>query len=153
MNTFGYANQNSLVSSDAYGLWSLTFGLYTGAFLVPGPGFQVTFGKDGENGFTSVRVGFGWGGSLAWNPGDGGMPGVEPKDRSRGGVALSCSLKTNFSALFLNTSIERGVGRNLNDGESSFFGGNGANLRNRIQGIDVSASGGANITVYSGPQK
>ena len=84
-NTFGYAASAPLSNSDSLGLWSVTFGAYAGVGA-PGPGGQITFGKDNGHGFMSIRLGFGWGAGWNYTP-DGGAPGGPlPQEVVRGAL-------------------------------------------------------------------
>lgn len=148
---FGYANQNALMYTDPLGLWSVTFGGYAG------PGGQITFGNDNGNGFVTARVGFGAGGGITYNP-NGGIPGGPPSNPSQGGVAMACTAKASFNAGPLQSSLEGGVSRNFNDGNSSLITSPASNGRfsngwlggGFTFGPNVNANVGGQITVYGG---
>ncbi|MDR3390939.1 MAG: RHS repeat-associated core domain-containing protein [Sulfuriferula sp.] len=140
---YTYVGGNPLTRIDPLGLWSVTFGGYIG------PGFEITFGNDGGNGFMTGRIGLGVGAGFSYDP-NGEMPGPPPRDRCGGGVVLSASGQAHFSFGPGNTDIEVGAARNYSNQQSSLYGGPAFSFSPSFDGLAAVGSIGGQITIYSG---
>ena len=149
VNLYGYVVNNPVSHADPMGLWSITFGGYSGA------GGEISFGRD-ENtgqGFMSFKFGFGIGGGLSLDL-LGGRPGSSSDELCQsGGVGLGVYGDISFNAGPLQAGLQNNLGRNFpTQGDSKPYGQfmSPSFSVGDSGGIRASGAVGGQITIYSG---
>jgi len=149
LNTYGYVQQNPVNWIDPLGLWSISFGGYTGI------GGGISFGQNSTTGqgFMAFRFGWGLGGGFAWDP-NGGRPGSSLNDDcSQSGFGLGLFGDIDFNAGPLQAGLQNNFGRNFpSNGPSSLYGQfMSPNVTfGDSWGIRASGAAGGEVTVWSG---
>ena len=106
-NLYAYVGGDPVGLTDPIGLWSITFGGYSGA------GGEVTFGRDPNTcqGFMSGKFGFGVGGGAKWDP-RGGRPGSDADSPIRAsGITYGLFADVEFNAGPGQAALQNSVGR------------------------------------------
>jgi len=152
INLYVYANQNPVSLVDPLGLWSVS----VSAFAPPGlwgPGFSFTSGQNPNgSGFVSLQLGYGSGGGVKFDP-FGQQPGYDPSRGTSWGLGLGAYAQGDFNAGYIYAGAGTNAGINITSsgvdpytkGPSWRAGGRGA-----ISGINATAHGGVQITLFGG---
>ncbi len=139
-NVYAYVGNDPINWVDPRGLWSISAEGYIGF------GGGITVGSNSGNNFMTVRVGFGLGGGVFYAL-NGDMPRVG-KDHCKGGEVLSVSAQAGVASGPFGGQIEGGVARDYANQTSDTF--SGADKGFNTKGFGVSASVGAQFTMYGG---
>jgi RHS repeat-associated protein len=146
LNTYAYVDGNPISRVDPLGLWSVTFGAFSGT------GAQVTFGQNPNgSGFMSFQFGFGAGGGIKYDP-LGQQPGYSPSQGNSWGLGLGLYGQASFNAGPVYGGLGANLGRNFNACGSDPYGTfakPSVGLRGQL-GISATASTGGQITIFGG---
>ena len=106
INTYSYVSNSPFSNIDPYGLWSISFGLFTGL------GWEMSFGKDDLTcqKFISIKLGYGLGGGFKWDK-FGGRPGSNEKsDPKESGLTAGGYFDIDFNLAMLQASLQNNIG-------------------------------------------
>ncbi|CAH0353093.1 RHS repeat-associated core domain-containing protein [Aquabacterium sp. CECT 9606] len=149
LNTYGYANGNSLSNIDPYGLWTVEVGGYLGG------GGALTFGRDPSSGtgFMALKLGKGLGFGAAYDP-LGGRAGGDATQCGKGGVGVGFFAQGGGNLGPLSANVEANVGKNYFGWFSSSSSYGGVSPKASLDtkwGIGAGAAAGVEFTVFGQP--
>lgn len=156
INTFSYADNDSVSAMDPLGLTSSTITVYAPVLGPFGPGGSLIFGTNPNGtGFMTFRLGIGLGGGFKIDP-EGKRPGYDEEAGCEWGAGWSSYAGADFNAgpIYASLSATRGVNSSPNGPQ--FFQnqnkGYGARMRDsfKFTGINMTGALATQFTVFGG---
>jgi len=103
-NLYGYAGAAPLSTMDPLGLWSVTLGGYDGA------GGEFIFGRNPDGKwFGTIRIGYGFGGGLSYDPNGSGSGADQCKCSWNSGVGAYGYFQAGLGPFFASAGADGGM--------------------------------------------